>query len=50
MSEQTTGRRLLAMVRPPKPISEMNEQELEAFVVGLSDLIAQRLGEDTKRT
>jgi hypothetical protein len=46
MSEQTSGRRLLALVKPPKPIGEMSEQAMDQFVEELCRLIAQRLQED----
>ncbi len=41
-----TGKNLLAMVKPPKPVSQMSEQELDEFVQMLSDLVGRRLADE----
>jgi hypothetical protein len=38
-------RKLLALVKPPKPISQMTEAERHAFAKQVADLAGERLGE-----
>ena len=48
MAERQSKRTLLAMVKPPKPTSEMTEAEIDAFADALFELVAQRLAEDAR--
>ena len=41
-------RTLVAMVKPPKPISEMTDPELDEFVDALWRLVEQRLSQNER--
>jgi hypothetical protein len=45
MEQNPTKKKLLGMVKPPKPISQMTPEELDRFVKETSERMGERLSE-----